>query len=731
MHLRNADGSLTNLPWDIAAQFQQHAVALGITLTLVALYLFVTWLRKEEFDVWLLLANVIAFSVLPLGHAVFGAVAIVTAGVCLLWSWLRHRTRARFLNGAVFAAATPVLALLHGGMLARGPEYGGGGFSTARKVLGYASGGLEGFLHWNLAGFGVPLLLAIAAWFLHRRRRDPKAAERNLLFLALTIFGAFSYLVPQVMFYSSETSGVEQFTEISKFFFCAHFAFALLSAYGVEYLARGRWAPAYLMAFPAAALIPLTFCYANSFDAKHSWLGFYRSPYYVNSIEEQMARALRRLKKSNRDVYFDASADERRHHYIGEMFVFGGSVFTMTPSRFERTGIGFRIAEDVVARRYVQNGRLARLLPAAAEEAGCDWYYSRPVADMAFAPLIVRGRFNKLVADGSFVKKFEAGQRALYAIEKPTADLDRDIERRWDPRIISQTTPDWDGDGKGDLIFYDYVDKRILVGGTSVALPENARGEFVNLYVAKFPGETRADLLLGRMKDTYFDLGRRVDEVFEQSRWGWSYRDSASGVWQPEYEHWQWDFDVPFIADLDNDGNDSHLAYRPRSGDWLLAKDKKLPGPKMEEKLLPLPLGGRFLEGSRGDLGLWSPKGGTVTLQSLSNGRNVSFRWGGREGDVLVPGDYDGDGYDEIAIWQRTNRTWYWRRAPDGPISQATFGSATGLPIPADYDSDGRLDLAYWEPLEGKIYISFTLGRSVDRTVAVPPHAIPAYVNML
>src|SRR5262249_35263716 len=28
-HLRNADGSLSNLPWDIAAQFQQHAVATG------------------------------------------------------------------------------------------------------------------------------------------------------------------------------------------------------------------------------------------------------------------------------------------------------------------------------------------------------------------------------------------------------------------------------------------------------------------------------------------------------------------------------------------------------------------------------------------------------------------------------------------------------------------------------------------------------------------------------
>ena len=117
-------------------------------------------------------------------------------------------------------------------------------------------------------------------------------------------------------------------------------------------------------------------------------------------------------------------------------------------------------------------------------------------------------------------------------------------------------------------------------------------------------------------------------------------------------------------------------------------------------------------------------------LQSVSSDQKVTFRWGGRPGDVLVPGDYDGDGYDEIDVWQQTNRTWHWRHAPEGPISQATFGTATGVPLPADYNHDGRLDLAYWEPGEGKIYVSYNLGRSVDLTIPVPPHSIPAFVNM-
>jgi len=50
--------------------------------------------------------------------------------------------------------------------------------------------------------------------------------------------------------------------------------------------------------------------------------------------------------------------------------------------------------------------------------------------------------------------------------------------------------------------------------------------------------------------------------------------------------------------------------------------------------------------------------------------------------------------------------------------------------LPADYDNDGRIDLAYWEPAERRIYISFDFGESVGRTVTVPPHSIPAFVNM-
>jgi hypothetical protein len=232
------------------------------------------------------------------------------------------------------------------------------------------------------------------------------------------------------------------------------------------------------------------------------------------------------------------------------------------------------------------------------------------------------------------------------------------------------------------------------------------------------------------MQDTYFKVGRRLEELIDRTAWAWTYR-AAAGPWGKEYQLWLWDRDIPFVADLNNDGVDSQIGFRFRTSEWIdAAGSVLLPGPQVKVSDFPVPFGGRFLAGSQGDLGVWSFALGTVTLKSVRSGASVTFRWGGRIGDVLVPGDYDGDGMDEIAVWQRTNQTWYWRKAPEGAISQATYGSATSVPLPADYNGDGRLDLANWEPAEGKIYVSFTLGRTTDRVIIVPPGTIPAFVNM-
>ena len=67
---------------------------------------------------------------------------------------------------------------------------------------------------------------------------------------------------------------------------------------------------------------------------------------------------------------------------------------------------------------------------------------------------------------------------------------------------------------------------------------------------------------------------------------------------------------------------------------------------------------------------------------------------------------------------------------PEGRVSDAQFGTITGIPLPNDFDGDGSLDLAYWEPKDNKIFVSFDKGRTISRTIIVPPDSIPAFVNM-
>jgi hypothetical protein len=72
--------------------------------------------------------------------------------------------------------------------------------------------------------------------------------------------------------------------------------------------------------------------------------------------------------------------------------------------------------------------------------------------------------------------------------------------------------------------------------------------------------------------------------------------------------------------------------------------------------------------------------------------------------DKVMPGDYDGDGITDIALVRNVGGIWYWfvRPSRTGAQSAAPFAifgvAATDLPVPGDYDGDGKTDPAVWRP---------------------------------
>ena len=84
-------------------------------------------------------------------------------------------------------------------------------------------------------------------------------------------------------------------------------------------------------------------------------------------------------------------------------------------------------------------------------------------------------------------------------------------------------------------------------------------------------------------------------------------------------------------------------------------------------------------------------------LSSLSNGNPTSSREWGINGDLLVPGDYDGDRSDDVAIYRSSDATFYIIQSATQTLRIEQLGQSGDNPrVVGDYDGDGRDDPAVY-----------------------------------
>ncbi|MDM7924072.1 MAG: FG-GAP-like repeat-containing protein [Pyrinomonadaceae bacterium] len=101
---------------------------------------------------------------------------------------------------------------------------------------------------------------------------------------------------------------------------------------------------------------------------------------------------------------------------------------------------------------------------------------------------------------------------------------------------------------------------------------------------------------------------------------------------------------------------------------------------------------------------------GTWTIRNSSSGQTQSVSFGAA-GDKVVVGDYDGDGASDLAVFRSSNSTWYVKQSSNASTISTAFGTSGDIAVPADYDNDGKTDIAIYRPSTGYWWVQqSTLG---------------------
>jgi hypothetical protein len=111
------------------------------------------------------------------------------------------------------------------------------------------------------------------------------------------------------------------------------------------------------------------------------------------------------------------------------------------------------------------------------------------------------------------------------------------------------------------------------------------------------------------------------------------------------------------------------------------------------------------------DIAVFRPSNGVWLVRDVGN-----FSWGA-SGDVPVPGDYDGDGSADVAVFRPSTGNWIIRG-----VGTQFWGNPGDVPVPANFDGDEDVDVAVYRPSNGRWLVkgvgNFSWGAAAD--VPVP-----------
>lgn len=171
--------------------------------------------------------------------------------------------------------------------------------------------------------------------------------------------------------------------------------------------------------------------------------------------------------------------------------------------------------------------------------------------------------------------------------------------------------------------------------------------------------------------------------------------------------------DKPTAADYDGDGKADISVFRDGIWYWMRSSDNTFAsGITGQAGDIPQPgFNGRFhLRGTAlpdGTPGLlvFRPSEAAFYLQNpYEQPHTINLAdMPVTSNDIPVAADYDGDGYEDVAVFQNGN--WFYLSSNDFRVWHYGFGLPGDKPVIGDFDGDGRTDYAVFRPSNGVWYI--------------------------
>lgn len=180
--------------------------------------------------------------------------------------------------------------------------------------------------------------------------------------------------------------------------------------------------------------------------------------------------------------------------------------------------------------------------------------------------------------------------------------------------------------------------------------------------------------------------------------------------------------DLPVAGDWDADGRTDLGVFRPSTGEFLLRQpvlnDFVTTTVEFLAQAGSLPVIGDFDGDGFDTVGFFGLNVGEPAF-FLSNFRvgsgvvakpEITFPFG-KEGDLPIAGDWDGDGLDSIGLYRPSTSEFFLVNDFDGgPVTTFVFGLPGDLPLAGDWDGDGVDGVGVYRPSGSNMHLSDDFG---------------------